>query len=68
MDRLTIKSGNLYALKLDNPQSDEDARVQLMKYFKLAVNKLAEFENFMEDNNIACLEDLNKIILRVKNG
>ena len=62
MNRLTIKSNNGYALKLNNPQNDVEAKTQLMKQFKLSVNRLAEFENFLEDNNINNLENLKELI------
>lgn len=60
--RLTIKStgGNGYALDLDNPQNELEARKQLMEKFKIAVNKLAEFENFMEEYGFESIDDLKE--------
>ena len=49
MNKLTIKTKNGYALKLNNPQSDEEAKAQLMWQYKIAINKLAELENFAEE-------------------
>ncbi len=48
-ERLTIKTKNGYALKLDEPQSDEEAREQLMAQFKLACEKLGKIEDCEDD-------------------
>ncbi len=64
MSRLTIKSSNGigYALDLREPQNENEARKQLMDKFKIAVNKLAEFENFMEENGFEDLQSFNMAI------
>lgn len=48
MNRLTQNNGKGWALKLDNPQTDIEAREQLMSKFKIACAKLGELEDFME--------------------
>ena len=48
-ERLTIKTKNGYALKLNEPQSDEEAREQLMTQFKLACEKLGKIEDCEDD-------------------
>ena len=51
MERLTIKNPNgEYALKLDEPETETEARKQLMQKFKLACNKLGKFEDREEEN------------------
>lgn len=59
MERLTIKEKNGYALKLNNPQSDSEAREQLMAQYIIAVNKLAQLENIMDHHKIENLQELN---------
>ncbi len=44
-ERLTIKTETGYALKLDEPQNDQEAREQLMRQFKLACEKLGKIED-----------------------
>ena len=62
MERLTIKSlgGDGYALDLGNPQNETEARKELMEKFKISVNKLAEFENFMEEYGFKSIDDLRE--------
>ena len=45
MARLTIWTENGAALDLDNPQNEIEAKQQLMEKYKLAINKLAEYED-----------------------
>ena len=47
--RLTIKTHTGYALKLDDPQSDLEASEQLLKQFKLALEKLGCIEDCEEN-------------------
>lgn len=70
MKRLTIKStgGVGYALDLDDPQNEQEARKQLMDKFKIAVSKLAEFENFMEENDFESVEELRNEMDSLKAG
>lgn len=46
MNRLTTWTENGAALKLDNPETEEEARIQLIEKYKQAVNKLAAYEDF----------------------
>lgn len=62
MKRLTEKTKTGWALKLDDPQNNEEARKQLMDKFKLACAKLATFEDFMEENSLEDIENLQKLI------
>lgn len=50
--RLTQWTENGASLILDNPQSAEAARAQLMEKFKLACNKLAELEDKIEQGTL----------------
>jgi len=43
--RLTEHTPNGASLKLDNPRNDSEAREQLMAKWKIAVNKLAAYED-----------------------
>lgn len=45
MERLTQKTGNGFAIKLNNPKNEKEARDQLMKMFAVVVNKLAAYED-----------------------
>lgn len=40
------------ALILDNPRNDAEARTQLMKKYRLAINKLAAYEQLEEEGKI----------------
>lgn len=40
------------ALILDNPRNDAEARIQLMKKYRLAINKLAAYEQLEEEGKI----------------
>lgn len=45
MKRMTQKTENGFAIKLNDPQNEKEARDQLMKMFAVAVNKLAAYED-----------------------
>jgi len=45
MGRLTIQTPNGAALSLNNPANEREARKQLMAAYKIAVNKLAAYED-----------------------
>ena len=51
-ERFTQWTESGASLILENPQNAEEARTQLMKKFKLACNKLAEFEDDLESGKI----------------
>lgn len=48
MSRLTIRTKDGAALKLDNPQSEAEARQQLHDKYIIAMDKLAEYEDAEE--------------------
>lgn len=50
--RLTIMTKSGAALILDNPRNDAEARTQLMKKYRLAINKLAAYEQLEEEGKI----------------
>lgn len=50
--RLTIMTESGAALILDNPRNDAEARTQLMKKYRLAINKLAAYEQLEEEGKI----------------
>lgn len=62
MERLTKFDGKGWALKLDDPQNDAEARQQLMEKFKVACAKLAQCENMMEKYGIKGMEELESRI------
>lgn len=47
-ERLTLRTEKGAALKLDNPKSEKEAKQQLMEKYKIAVEKLAYFEDLEE--------------------
>lgn len=48
MERLTINTPTGAALKLNSPTTEQEARVQLMEAYKVAVNRLAAYEDSEE--------------------
>lgn len=48
MGRLTIRTENGAALKLDNPQNETEARKQLHDKYLIAIDKLAHYEDLEE--------------------
>ena len=46
--RLTKRTPTGVALILDSPKNDEEARTQLMKKYRLAIAKLAMYEDLEE--------------------
>lgn len=48
-ERLTIKTKNGYALKLNEPQNDQDVLEQFKRQFKLACEKLGKIEDCEDD-------------------
>lgn len=54
--RLTIWTDKGAALDLGNPQSDAEAREILKQQFKLACNKLATFEDALENGTLVFVE------------
>ena len=50
--RLTQITPTGAALILDNPKNDQEARIQLMKKYKLAIAKLAMYEDLEEQGEI----------------
>lgn len=66
MERLTINSENGWALKLDNPQTDVEAKQQLMCKFKIACAKLGELEDLMEIEGFDSIEHLQRFVFEYK--
>lgn len=60
MERLTTKINGNYCLNL-NSTNEEDAKEELKIKFKLAMNKLGQIENFLEDYNLTIEEISNSI-------
>ena len=52
MDRLTMRTENGAALKLDNPQNEAEARKQLHDKYLIAVEKLAHYEDLEEQGRL----------------
>ena len=48
MERLTVQTPTGAALKLNNPSTEQEAREQLMEAYKVAINKLAAYEDAEE--------------------
>lgn len=53
MGRLTIRTENGAALKLDNPQNETEARKQLHDKYLIAIEKLAHYEDLEEQGLLA---------------
>lgn len=58
-ERLTEQNKTGWALKLDDPQNEFEARQRLMSKFKLACEKLGKIEDIMEKLGIKFVEDLD---------
>lgn len=52
MSRLTIRTDNGAALKLDNPQNEAEARKQLHDKYLIAIDKLAHYETLEEQGRL----------------
>ena len=50
MERLTERTPKGAALKLNNPSNEHEAREQLATAYKVAVEKLADYEDMEEAN------------------
>ena len=50
MERLTERTPKGAALKLNNPSNEHEAREQLMSAYKVAIDKLADYEDLEEAN------------------
>lgn len=48
MERLTAKTANGFALKLEGITNEEEARIVLQEKFKEALNKLGKLEDLQE--------------------
>ena len=59
-ERLTEHNKTGWALKLNDPQNDFEARQQLMSKFKLACEKLGKIEDILEKYGIESVEELEK--------
>lgn len=59
-ERLTEHNKTGWALKLNDPQNEFEAKQQLMSKFKLACEKLGKLEDIMEKYNCKVVEDLQK--------
>lgn len=57
-ERLTEHNKTGWALKLDDPQNEFEARQQLMSKFKLACEKLGKLEDILEKYGIESLDTL----------
>ena len=62
-ERLTEHNKTGWALKLNDPQNEFEAKQQLMSKFKLACEKLGKLEDIMEKYGI---EDLEQYLQRVR--
>jgi len=58
MERLTIKTPTGAALKLNSPQTEQEAREMLMAAYKVAVEKLADYEDAEEQGRIVALPEI----------
>lgn len=52
MGRLTSRTENGAALKLDNPQNEAEARKQLHDKYLIAIDKLAHYEDLEEQGRL----------------
>lgn len=59
-ERLTEYNKTGWALKLDDPQNEFEARQQLMSKFKLACEKLGKLEDILEKYGVESIEELNE--------
>lgn len=67
-ERLTIQTETGAALKLNNPSTENEARDQLMAAYKVAINKLAAFEDAVEQGFIVTLPFIigtDRIVARI---
>lgn len=60
-ERLTEQNKTGWALKLDDPQNEFEARQQLMSKFKLACEKLGKLEDILEKYDFD-VEKLNQML------
>ena len=65
-ERLTVYTKTGWALKLDDPQNEIEARQQLMQKFRIACDKLAKFEDLMEKHNFESVEELVNYIKKLE--
>ena len=65
-ERLTEYNKTGWVLKLDEPQSEFEARQQLMRKFKLACEKLGELEDILEKYGIESVEELDDFFANYK--
>lgn len=61
-ERLTEYNKTGWALKLDEPQNEFEARQQLMSKFKLACEKLGKLEDILEKYGIESVEELEQML------
>ena len=66
MERLTVNNESGWALKLDNPQTDVEAKQQLMSKFKIACAKLGELEDLMEIEGFDSIEHLQRFVFEYR--
>ena len=52
MERLTERTPKGAALKLNNPSNEHEAREQLIAAYKVAIDKLADYEDLEEANGL----------------
>lgn len=52
MKRLTVNTPKGPALKLDNPQTEQEARERLMEKYTIAIRKLARYEDLEEQGRL----------------
>lgn len=57
IERLTIITPKGAALKLDNPKNEKEARKQLMDKYKIAVDKLAYYEDLEAHDRLVVLPE-----------
>lgn len=60
MERLTMHTPTGAALKLNSPNTEQEAREQLMLFYKIAVNKLAAYEDAEEQGRLVILPDIKR--------
>lgn len=66
MNKLTIITEKGAALKLNYPNTEQEAREQLMSAYKVAINKLAEYENTdLEPGELTKLKKENENLKRL---
>lgn len=72
MKRLTVRTPKGAALKLNSPQTEQEAREQLMEKYTVAIEKLAAYEDLEEQGRLVkipcAVNDVVYLVLTAKDG